>query len=316
METPNGDVGGAGLEAYDRVVQVSTPIRFDGSSEVTGAFAIYQDYGPIAAHIKNVQRNIYISIAAALAFVYLTSLFVVKRGFRLTQQRQKDVHEQSQEVKNSYDSIVAVLCSPLDLSDQMNRGQAQRVSELTSVVAWQLGYRKEQVRLMEQAAILHDIGKIGLTETVLSKSETLTDEEWREMRRHPELGYRILKDIDFLEGASEIVYAHHERYDGTGYPRGLAGDEIPRGARVFAVVDAYDAMTTHRPYRKALPHNKAVEEIQRNSGTQFDPQVVQAFMEAERRGLIQGDNVAQDEVEPFTEVARQPQHSRPIETKG
>ena len=116
--------------------------------------------------------------------------------------------------------------------------------------------------------------------------------EWEEMNRHPELGYQILSGSDFLRGAAEVVYAHHERSDGTGYPRGLKGDEIPMGARIFAVVDAYDAMTSHRPYRKAQPHQKAIGEIIRNSGTQFDPEVVRAFMEAEKRGFL--ENGARD----------------------
>jgi HD-GYP domain-containing protein (c-di-GMP phosphodiesterase class II) len=107
------------------------------------------------------------------------------------------------------------------------------------------------------------------------------------MKRHPELGYEILSAIDFLRDAADVIRAHHERWDGTGYPRGIKGEDIPIGARIFAVVDAYNAMTSHRPYRKAQPHRHAVEEIVRNSGSQFDPTVVRAFLEAERRGLLE-----------------------------
>ncbi len=109
------------------------------------------------------------------------------------------------------------------------------------------------------------------------------------MKRHPELGFQILNGIDFLRDVADIVYSHHERWDGEGYPRRLRAEGIPLGARIFAVVDAFDAMTSHRPYRKAMPASKAVAEIVRTSGTQFDPQVVEAFLAAERRGLLNGD---------------------------
>jgi HD-GYP domain-containing protein (c-di-GMP phosphodiesterase class II) len=142
------------------------------------------------------------------------------------------------------------------------------------------------MRQIEKAAILHDIGKIGVADAVLAKPGPLDDSEWVEMKRHPELGHQIINEIDFLRDAAEIVYAHHEHYDGHGYPRGLKGEEIPLGARIFAVVDAYEAMTSHRPYRKALPHRKAIEEIVRNANSQFDPEVVRAFLEAEKRGLL------------------------------
>lgn len=317
VEAPEEGVEGAGLEAYDRIVEVYTPIRFDGSSEVAGAFEIYQDYSPIAAHIRDIQKSVYISIGVALGFLYLVLLFLVRRGSNLIRRQQADLQARSQELKSSYDSIVAVLCSALDLRDHVTHGHAQRVSELATVVAWQMGLRKEQVREIEKAAILHDIGKIGVTDAVLSKPGALTDEEWEEMRKHPELGYRILKDIDFLSDAAEIVYAHHERYDGSGYPRCLRGDEIPLGSRIFAVVDAYDAMTSHRPYRKAMSHHLAVEEVVRNSGTQFDPQVVKAFLEAERRGLIQGSQPAGDDVEAFfAKVTRQGRPASPTLSGG
>jgi len=226
-----------------------------------------------------------ISIGASLAIAYLTLVLFVRR--RSIRRQQADVQSRTDELKHSYEAIVAVLCAALDLRDNVTYGHAQRVSELASVVAWQMGLRKEEVRQIEKAAILHDIGKISVADVVLAKPGPLDDAEWAEMKRHPELGCRMLQGIDFLRDAAEIVHAHHEHYDGSGYPRGLKGDEIPLGARIFAVVDAYDAMTSYRPYRKALPHRKAVEEIVRNSGIQFDPDVVRAFLEAERRGLLE-----------------------------
>jgi HD-GYP domain-containing protein (c-di-GMP phosphodiesterase class II) len=225
-----------------------------------------------------------ISIGASLAVAYFALVALTRR--RSTRSWRADVQRRVDEVRSNYDSIVAVLCAALDLRDDVAHGQAKRVSELASVVAWQMGLRKEQVRRIEKAAMLHDIGKIGIADAVLAKPGPLDDAEWAEMKRHPELGYRMLQGIDFLRDAAEIVYAHHERYDGSGYPRGLEDESIPLGARIFAVVDAYDAITSYRPYRKAQPHRKAVEEIVRNSGTQFDPEVVRAFLEAEKQGLL------------------------------
>jgi HD-GYP domain-containing protein (c-di-GMP phosphodiesterase class II) len=229
---------------------------------------------------------LFVSITAALAGLYVTLILIIFRMATILLGRNSDLRDRSNQLKTSYDSIVAVLCAALDLRDNVTLGHAKRVSEIASVLAYQMGLRKEQLRQIESAAILHDIGKIGVADAVLSKAGPLNEEEWLEMKRHPELGFQVLSGIDFLADAAEVVYAHHERFDGSGYPRGLKGDDIPLGARVFAVVDAYEAMTSHRPYRKALPHYKAVEEIKRNAGTQFDPEIVRAFMDAERRGLL------------------------------
>jgi HD-GYP domain-containing protein (c-di-GMP phosphodiesterase class II) len=165
----------------------------------------------------------------------------------------------------------------------MTHRQARRVARMAVAVARELNLSEDEVLEIEFAAALHDIGKIGVTDNILRKSSPLDEEEWKEMRRHSELGYQILKGIDFLKNAAEIVYAHHERYDGSGYPRGLAGEEIPLGSRLFAIVDAFDAMTSRRPYRAASSREHACEEIARNSGTQFDPFLVDTFLMVIRR---------------------------------
>ena len=180
-------------------------------------------------------------------------------------------------------AVVEVLSTALDVRDRMTHRHARRVARMAVAVARDLQLTDDEVLEIEFAASLHDIGKIGVTDNILRKSAPLDDEEWKEMRRHSELGYEILKGIDFLKNAAEIVYAHHERFDGKGYPRGLAGEEIPRGSRLFAIVDAYDAMTSRRPYRAASSREWACEEIERNSGTQFDPFLVEAFLKVIRR---------------------------------
>jgi HD-GYP domain-containing protein (c-di-GMP phosphodiesterase class II) len=152
------------------------------------------------------------------------------------------------------------------------------VSRFTRRLAEELGIDDERdLRTIEMGSLLHDIGKIGVRDAVLLKPGPLDQEEWVEMREHPRLGWALLQRIEFLREASEIVLQHQERFDGSGYPSGLKGEAIVLGARLFAVADTYDAITSDRPYRRAQPHAAAATEIQRVSGTQLDPRVVQAF---------------------------------------
>jgi diguanylate cyclase (GGDEF)-like protein/putative nucleotidyltransferase with HDIG domain len=197
-----------------------------------------------------------------------------RKGFKRQQQQQGGNDDDSRLVG----AVVDVLSSALDIRDKMTHRHARRVARMSAFVARELKLSDADVLEIEYAAALHDIGKIGVADNILRKSEALDNDEWQEMKRHSELGYQILNGIDFLHPSAEIVYSHHERFDGTGYPRGLKGEEIHLGARVFAVVDAYDAMTSRRPYREAMTRDDALEEIMRNSGTQFDPDVVSAFL--------------------------------------
>jgi len=235
-----------------------------------------------------VQGSTFIAVGSALAALYVVLALLVRRGSGAISRGQTEAEGSAQELKDRYDSIVAVLCAALDLRDNVTQGHARRVSEIASVVAWQMGLRKEQLRQIEKAAILHDIGKIGVADAVLSKPGPLNESEWEEMRRHPELGRQVLNGIDFLRDAAEVVYAHHERWDGQGYPCGLRGEEIPLGARIVAVADAYHAMVHERPYKGVLSHSKALAELRRHASTQFDPTVVEVFV------AIFGDEVPSD----------------------
>jgi HD-GYP domain-containing protein (c-di-GMP phosphodiesterase class II) len=135
--------------------------------------------------------------------------------------------------------------------------------------------------------LLHDVGKIGVADAILRKPGPLDADEWREMRAHPELGYKMLKDIEFLKSALPIVRYHHERYNGTGYPYGLEGKEIPLEARIFAVADAFDAITSERPYKQARTYEQACAVLQSDSGKYFDPEVVAAFLKVPREEWVQ-----------------------------
>jgi putative nucleotidyltransferase with HDIG domain len=229
----------------------------------------------------------------AVCAVLVITAWSLNRSLALERGSQK---RREEEMRLKYESIIATMNSALDLRDSINASESRRLAHIASVVAWQMGLRKEQLRLVEKAVLLHDIGKITIPESIASKASTLDEREWTEMKKHPELGYRLLTSIGPLREIADIVHAHHERYDGAGYPRGLAGNEIPAGARIYAVIDAYCAMTAERPYRRAMPHKQAVEELIRNSGSQFDPQVVQAFLQAEKRGLI-GPEADQDKAD-------------------
>ena len=183
----------------------------------------------------------------------------------------------TKELGEAYDRTLEALVTALDARECETGNHSQRVVRVTLAICDRMGITGEERAHIARGALLHDIGKIGVPDQVLLKPGKLTDEEWVEMRKHPDIGARILSGIDFLTDAAEIVLAHQERYDGTGYPQGLAGEDIPIGARIFAVADALDAIVSDRPYRRGQSFTHAREEITRGAGTQFDPRVVEAF---------------------------------------
>jgi len=162
--------------------------------------------------------------------------------------------------------------------DAATEGHCHRIQNLSLRVGERLGLSGDQLISLSYAAYLHDIGKVKVPDKILNKLGPLTDEEWEEMRKHPIYGEQMLADKEFLADAAKLVLAHHERHDGSGYPNRLKGEDIPIEARIIAVVDSYDAMTSDRPYRLALPQGEACWELRRNAGTQFDPRVVEAFL--------------------------------------
>jgi len=185
------------------------------------------------------------------------------------------LYENQQE---TYLNTVQALVSAVEASDAYTRGHSERVKRYSLQLARYLDLPPDSLKRLEQAAILHDIGKIGICEAVLHKKETLSCEDIEILRKHPEIGVRILEPISFLGEVRNIIHQHHERYDGTGYPQGLRGQELLLESRILAVADTYDAMTTDRPYRQALSHEVTIREIRDNSGSQFDPEVAQAFI--------------------------------------
>jgi len=182
------------------------------------------------------------------------------------------------QVSHANEETLLSLVSALDLREHSTRMHSQRVREYTQLLTANFGLPGDEVRDIGFGALLHDVGKIAVPDHVLLKTDTLSGEEWEVMRRHPEAGYRIVKRIGFLKEAAELVYTHHECWDGSGYPRGLQGEAIPLGARLFMVADVYDAITSDRPYHSAVSHAEAARLIAEKSGTQFDPAAVEAFL--------------------------------------
>lgn len=195
-----------------------------------------------------------------------------------------DLEQANLELRLAYDATLEALAKALEYRDLETKGHSQRVTELTLKLARKLGMPEEELVHVRRGALLHDIGKLAIPDSILLKPGKLTEEEWAIMRKHPEYAYEMLSFIPYLRPALDIPYCHHERWDGKGYPRGLKGEEIPLAARIFAVVDAWDAMTSDRPYRKALSTEEALAEIEKGAGTQFDPKVVVAFLELIREG--------------------------------
>lgn len=183
-----------------------------------------------------------------------------------------------QDLQKSYEETLQALVTALDFRDNETQGHSWRVVQYAMLVSQRMGIQEPELSWIRRGAILHDVGKIGVRDAVLRKPGKLDPDEWDEMRQHPEMGYRMLLHIGFLAPALDIVLCHQERWDGSGYPRGLEGDSIPLGARIFAVVDTFDAMTSDRPYRKARGIEVAREEVRKFSGKQFDPAIADAFL--------------------------------------
>jgi putative nucleotidyltransferase with HDIG domain len=181
--------------------------------------------------------------------------------------------------ENTLDALVAAL----DAREHETKAHSRRVAEYTVRLAEELGVSGAELENIRRGAMLHDIGKIGISDNILLKPGPLNDEEWREMRRHPQIGYWILNGIEALRAAGDIVVAHHERFDGRGYPRRLKGEEIPLGARVFSIADSLDAMTSDRPYQRGQSFEAAREEIAANAGAQFDRRIVNCFLRINSR---------------------------------
>jgi putative nucleotidyltransferase with HDIG domain len=193
---------------------------------------------------------------------------------KLVEERSRALSDALRNLSELHSATLETLATAIDLRDQGTSGHSRRVADLTIRVAKQLGIDAGELTQIEHGALLHDLGKLRIPDSILWKPSALTPEEWEIMRRHPEYGFEFVQKIGFLHGAADIILSHHEKYDGTGYPRGLKGKEISLGVRIFALVDAVDALVYDRPYHRGADFSAVREEIIERSGTHFDPDLV------------------------------------------
>ncbi len=213
----------------------------------------------------------------------------IKEIYQKERERSRELQRVLEQLNEAYLSTMKTLAFLVEAKDVGTRLHLDRTNEfglaLAALVAPQLAALPD----LGYGFLLHDIGKIGISERILTKRGPLSGSEWAVMKTHPLIGAQVVAPMAFLGRATDVICCHHERWDGRGYPRGLAGDAIPLPARIFSVVDAFDAMTSDRPYRKALPTERAIEEITAGSGTQFDPEIVEAFL------IMIGDRLPESE---------------------
>ena len=207
------------------------------------------------------------------------------RQMRTIRQYQQDLSQAYSQLQNSYGEIVNTLRLMVDARDLYTRGHSDRVSRYAVAIARAMGLDEKQCETIRVAGLFHDIGKVGVPDHILLKPGALTDEEYEIVQKHPESGARILSALSMFQDIIPLVRAHHERLDGAGYPAGLTADEIPLGAKIIAVADCYDAMTSNRTYRRALSPAQALEQLNAGRGTQFDPAAVDAFLSVSDRLL-------------------------------
>lgn len=196
------------------------------------------------------------------------------------------LNQQNEQIQNMTTQTITTIVNALDAKDSYSEGHSRRVAVYSAQIAEKLGFSKDDVRNIHIIALLHDIGKIGVPDSVLNKPGRLTDEEYNQMKQHAVVGSEILKDIDLITGIDIGTKYHHERYDGRGYPEGLKGEDIPYIARIIAVADAYDAMTSNRVYRKHLSYDQVMSELVKGEGTQFDPAIAKAMEDLLKEGKL------------------------------
>ena len=202
----------------------------------------------------------------------------MQRENDLIQQKYEELFKNNLKLQRHYVDTISALIKAVDAKDHYTESHSIKVAKIAEVIAEELRLPSKKIETIKRACKLHDLGKIGIKESILLKPTMLTEEEWKEIKKHPVLGAEIIKPLSFLSEVAVLVRQDHERWDGKGYPDGLRGEKIDIGARIIMVSDAYDAIITGRPYKKASTKSQTVEEIRRNSGTQFDPKVVKAFL--------------------------------------
>ena len=244
--------------------------QYAGAASLWIVASDYMTDGPLGANHPDWMNNSFKGLLFVAVTAFLLYLLVRRSVQALTLSRQ--------ELEESYDATLTGWSRAMDIRDHETENHSERVAELALSIAREFGLSESELIDFRRGALLHDIGKLGVPDSILLKQGPLTDEEWKVMRHHPVLAHDMLAPVKHLQGAADIPYSHHERWDGTGYPRGLKGEEIPLCARIFAVADVWDAIRSSRSYREAWPTERCVAFMREGAGTLFDPRVVEAFL--------------------------------------
>ena len=277
-----------GTSKGELVFNLYEPIVFDGT--VVGVCILQIPYQSVIAHSNMLLLVIVLTISGGLLVLFLMLIGILYKTSKTMLMQNDELIEQKREIEISYKKLddsykctVLALSNAVDARDPYTAGHSMRVSKISLLISGELEMTDEDSQILEYAALFHDIGKIGITDDILNKKGKLTDDEYKLIKKHPDIGVNILGGIDFLMDALPMIKHHHERFDGKGYPCGIKGEEIPLCARIIAIADTYDAMTSDRPYRRGFSHDTAVQEIFENKGAQFDGMLVDVFMKIEGR---------------------------------
>jgi HD-GYP domain-containing protein (c-di-GMP phosphodiesterase class II) len=260
--------------AIYKPLPVFAPLRITLIYVLVGLFWIYFSDHVLLLFSQDINGLSFLQSIKGAAYVIVTAVLLyvlIHRDF-------SELNRSRMALQESYDATLEGWVRALDLRDKETEGHAQRVTALCLRVAGSMDVCAEDLEHMQRGALLHDIGKIGVSDNILLKPGELTPEEWQVIRKHPVYAYEFLSPVAYLRPALDIPYCHHEKWDGSGYPRGLHGEQIPLAARIFAVVDVWDALRSDRPYRQAWSVSEAIAYLQSQAGAHFDPRVVQHFL--------------------------------------
>jgi PAS domain S-box-containing protein/putative nucleotidyltransferase with HDIG domain len=260
-------------------------------------FALMQASGEVdnmEGVFKHGDDAVWIGLVSARIIEVNNEPFIISIIRDITERKRAELELQraNHDLAEAYNATIEGWSHVLDLRDKETEGHTQRVTEMTIRLARAMNVPEEDIVHIRRGALLHDIGKMAIRDEILQKPGPLTEEEWQEMRQHPAFAYQMLYPIAYLRPALDIPYCHHEHWDGSGYPRGLKGEEIPLAARSFAIVDVWDALLSNRPYRKSSTEDSVLEYIQKYSGVYFDPQLVDAFLNLYYKGVFNDTEIA------------------------
>ena len=280
----------------DHRLQVWVPIRHEG--RVIGVVETVRDIRNEDARLNVILISLLAAIIAAMGLLFFSLRHVMIRSNRTIDEQNAELQKLIRLTERTYDESLQALSGALDSRDSETQGHSYRVTAYAVRLGKEMGLTQTELTALARGALLHDVGKIGVPDAILRKPGKLTEEEWETMRSHVQIGYGMLRHIEFLQPALDVVRYHHERWDGTGYPHRLQGEQIPIGAAIFALCDTYDAITSDRPYRSGKSYEEAKAEIVKASGSQLSEKVVSAFLripEREWTGIHQRNQRGQDQ---------------------